>query len=504
MPNITAAKNYLRSFFQEPKQPLDLKDITCPITRGILIEPVKTNCGHHFEQLALATQLQALTFDNRELCSICRTRITSADLDHELIVKIQDQFVKLSIENKKIFDDQKTELSEDEGYRDVRSLPEIPRRSDYSTMPEEFRDLARFLESDFPRSPPRASSENSQRSDFFLRNAPRRLRSSISTASSLLSASRRSISGILSSWIIRSIKNNASNQFTNLYNLIITSNESLSQKVEQCIENDNLAQAEIYTSRISKSIFRDQCYSKIGFLYKNKANADLVNSDSYLTSSTRIARLISHRDMKAYLFKELAQSYIDADKLLQAKSIIRDDVKNSDKDELYKSICSNILLKEYSLSNVQEVLSIFPLMFNNNFVNHICRNLLNKCIANNDYDNAENAIEKLRFPYEIQAEYHKLSQLLINNNYSDLKRALNITDKIESYSIKNTNFEKISSKFADIRYFKDAYKTISKHTNPSTRKRLYFILTIKTPFIVLYSLASFPFRQIINRLKKQH
>ena len=43
---------------------------------------------------------------------------------------------------------------------------------------------------------------------------------------------------------------------------------------------------------------------------------------------------------------------------------------------------------------------------------------------------------KSSVPYEIQAEYHRLSQLLINNNYSDLKRALNITDKIESYSIK--------------------------------------------------------------------
>ncbi len=150
---ISAAINYLRSFFQNP---LNVNDIICPLTQEILIEPVKTNCGHYFEKVALATQLRTLSLMTRNNCSLCRSRITSAELDPKLKLKIQNQFAEVSEANQTIFDNQTRELTNEEGYSAVREAPVISPSSvskGDEILPE-YRELAAFLESGFPRSPP--------------------------------------------------------------------------------------------------------------------------------------------------------------------------------------------------------------------------------------------------------------------------------------------------------------------------------------------------------------
>ncbi|NGX40265.1 MAG: hypothetical protein KR126chlam4_00082 [Candidatus Anoxychlamydiales bacterium] len=502
---VSLTTDYLRFFFQSP---LEIEAITCPLTLKILVKPIKTNCGHDFEQLALAMQFRTADPSIRDNCGLCRARITSVDLDNELIKKIQYRFVKThgmtNKKNKKIFDDQKKELDKAEEYDDVRGVDVIPQRSAgrREEILEEFRGLADFLESSFPRSPPRASYENyerrpafsSSRSNSSHANIPRRLRNSISS--------------IRPTRIILGIKNNASylitKLFTKLFNLIIASSESLLQKVDQCIRNGSLAQAEIYASRISDSSLKNQCYPKIAASYLDKASLDLANFDNHLISSIRTTRLITNPHIKNNLFQQIAQKYIDNDNLLQAKSIVRDDIIAGNKDELFEKICSKFLSREYSLSNTQEVLSIIPLITYGTIKDNLSLNLLNKCIAINDFENAENAIEKLCFTFRKQAEYSSLFQVLINSNSdSNLHRALHINDKIESYFLKNINYRKVSFKFAEIRCFKDAYKIVSKITNPATRRFSYFLLTIKIPFSLLYSIVSFPFRKIISWLKKE-
>lgn len=145
----------------QPVQPeipaLKLDDISCPITQQVFIEPVKTNCSHRIEKLAIQ---KLLRMDNR--CPVCRTIVTSAEPDEELAGKIQNQFVKINgvinEENKKIFDEQKKDLAEEATYNDVRGasiLPEVSprRRSEMST--DELRDflgtdaLRDFMGNDF-------------------------------------------------------------------------------------------------------------------------------------------------------------------------------------------------------------------------------------------------------------------------------------------------------------------------------------------------------------------
>ena len=127
---------------------LDLNDITCPLTQGILIEPVKTNCNHHFEKVALALQLRTPDLPTHKNCNVCRARITSADLDHELIGKIQNQFAKISEENRAIFDEQTRKLANAEEYNDSRGLPVIPPRYVSTGADYLLQKVEKFIEND--------------------------------------------------------------------------------------------------------------------------------------------------------------------------------------------------------------------------------------------------------------------------------------------------------------------------------------------------------------------
>nr|NGX52545.1 hypothetical protein [Candidatus Anoxychlamydiales bacterium] len=82
-------------------------DITCQITGGVFIEPVKIDCCKQvIEKLALARSLR-----EDKHCPYCRVVVTSAVPDVVLTKKIQDQFVRVhgvvNEDNKKIFEDQR-------------------------------------------------------------------------------------------------------------------------------------------------------------------------------------------------------------------------------------------------------------------------------------------------------------------------------------------------------------------------------------------------------------
>lgn len=455
---------------KEGKKELKEEDISCQLTAGVFVEPVITNCGHTIEKIALAKHLK----DNNT-CPFCRTIITSAVPDIELAKKIQKLFVEYSPEKKKIFEDQKNALLADSRYFEVRDEPLssifTTRRYEININDFNFDEDPRLLGNIFFAT---------QRLYSIFRNAPRRSIRYVTSTISLSRTSQRAISYVLSSSTLQNVKTCALNQFTKLYNLINPSDEYIFQKAVRCIGNDDITQAKIYLSRISNNLLKDKGYKKIAVSYLLKvdlarAPLHLIPFSLDLKLAKKIARKITNSNIKSSVYVKIALKHIDDDVLTLAKNIVIDHVRDRDKNGLFEKICSKILAKEYSLSNIQEVLSIINLMTDDNYIEKICDLLFDKCIDNNDFENAEQTIQNYPFNLQQRPKYILLSYKLINSgSYENLKRAVRITDNnIEEFFAKNANFEIIAFNFAHIKHFEDAYETIEKHTNPSTRKELF-------------------------------
>ncbi|NGX48853.1 MAG: hypothetical protein K940chlam5_00445 [Candidatus Anoxychlamydiales bacterium] len=252
-------------------------DISCTITGGVFIEPVKTNCEHRIEEIALARHLR----DDKH-CPFCRAIVTSAVPDVELTKKIQDQFVKvhgvINEDNKKIFDDQKQALLDDARYNSVRGAPIIPsvsatRRSDLD--PDE--DL-RFMGID----PAVRSGISGLVSLFFDLIAP---------ASSFSDRTRGEPAPGAPS---------PSTLFT---------------QVQTSIRAYNLLLAELTADTIpSSSFYKDRSYDKIANAYIDKADTDITN----LEDATRVALKISKGFSKNNLLTIISLKYVTHKNYLKA------------------------------------------------------------------------------------------------------------------------------------------------------------------------------------------
>ncbi len=252
-------------------------DITCAITGGVFIEPVKINCCKQIiERLALARSLR-----EDKKCPYCKAVVTSAVPEVELTKKIQDQFVKvhgvINEDNKKIFDDQKQALLDDRRYSSVRGAPIIPRVSATRRTDMDSDEALRLMGID-PAVRPGTSGLFSLLSDLI--DPPR----SFSDRARTVPAAA------------------APSPYT------------LFSQVQSNIRANNLMLAEQTADTIPSSSFKDRSYDKIADAHIAKADTNITQ----LEDATRVALKISDKYLKINSLTIISMKYAQNKKYLKA------------------------------------------------------------------------------------------------------------------------------------------------------------------------------------------